>query len=131
MREFWAWETDCGVFSIYDQIQNESSIIGQPFSLYPEISKYYVYITDIDSKSYHPKIKVHIIKTGEEKVLKVSQNLYHDYHFKVGDILLCKTFQKKFRKTKDENGKWVETENFDFFLTSWYKMKPEDDFKKD
>lgn len=127
LMDFWDWmkeEDD----NIYNNVMLESSVIGQPYLKRPNIHKNYIYIIDIDTKSYHPKIKVHILKTGEEKTIKVRQDLYHEHHFKVGDILLAKTFEKKFRKTRDENGNWIETDNFDWFMTTWYKMKPKDKF---
>lgn len=127
LRESWNWAKE-QTFTIYEQIQNESSIIGQPYSLHPTLNKYYGYVTEVNTKSYHPKIRLIILKTGEEKELKVLQDTYYEHHFKEGDILLCKTFKKKFRKTKDENGKWIETENFDWFVETYYKMKPEDKF---
>lgn len=130
LEELWNWRVE-EYFSIHEQIQNEASIIGQPYSIHPTLNKYYGYVTEINTKSYHPKIRLIILKTGEEKELKVLQDTFYEHHFKEGDILLCKTFKKKFRKTKDENGKWIETENFDWFVETYYKMKPEDKFIED
>lgn len=127
LKDEWIWKKH-QPSSLYEKIKLETSVSDIPFNLHPTLHKQYVYVVDIDLKSYHPKIKLHILKTGEEKVLKVKQDIYYEHHFETGDILLAKTFEKKFRKTRGEDGKWVETDNFDWFMTSWYKMKPHDKF---
>lgn len=127
LQNMWNWRKT-EKFSFQEQIKNEASVIGEPHSIYP-VHKLYVYIVDINLKSYHPKLKVHILKTGEQRELKINQDLYYQHHFQHGDILLCKTFEKKFRKTKDEEtGKWIDTDKFDYYLTSYYIMKETDSF---
>lgn len=115
-------------FSVYEQVMNESSVIGFPYSKY-NVNKYYVFVKEINTKkSYHPTIKLHVLKSGEEKELKVNKKVFEEHPFSVGDIILCKTFQKKFRNTKGEDGKWTPTEVSDLFLDTWYKLKQGDEF---
>jgi hypothetical protein len=117
---FWVEEED---FCIWDQIENEVSVIGEPFSKYP-VNNFYGFVREIDCKYGTPKVKLIKLSTGEERELKVYKNVMNEFPFKSGDILLCKSFKKRFRKTKDEQtGEWVETQNFDFYLDTYYKMK--------
>lgn len=127
LREFWNSMKN-ETFSIYEQISNESSIIGFPFSKY-EVNKYYVFVKNVDiKKSYHPTLKLQILKTGEEKEVKVNKKVLEEHPLVSGDVVLCKSFQKKFRKTKNEEGNWIDSAISDLYLETWYKLKPEDEF---
>jgi hypothetical protein len=127
LREFWNFMEE-EEFSVYEQVVNESSIAGFPYSKY-EVNKYYCYVKTVDLKrSYHPTIKLHVLKSGAEKEVKVNKKVFEEHDFKVGDIILCKSFQKKFRKTKDENGQWVDTNVSDLYLDCWYKLTEKDTF---
>jgi hypothetical protein len=130
LKEFYNWMEE-ERYTIWEKIQNEVSVTDSPYSRYEEINKMYVYVLDVNLKSYHPIIKIQVLKTGSIIELKVNQSLYYEHHFKVGDILFCKEIKKKFRKTKGEDGKWNETTNFDFYLNIWYKMADGDKFISD
>lgn len=127
LDNFWSFLPE-QPFTTYEQIQNEISVIGKPYSKYESISKMYAFVQEINTKSYHPILKLHILKTGEVKEVKVNQNLYYEHHFKEGDILLVKDMKKKFRKTKDDDGKWKNSEVSDWYMDSWYKMCEIDEF---
>ncbi|MDD4308603.1 MAG: hypothetical protein PHU53_07335, partial [Thermoplasmata archaeon] len=127
LREFYDWMKE-EEYTTWEQIQNEVSVVDSPYSRYDKLDKMYVYVLDINLKSYHPIIKIQVLKTGAIIDLKVNQGLYYEHHFQAGDILFCKDIKKKFRKIKGDDGKWSESTNFDFYLNIWYKMTPEDKF---
>jgi hypothetical protein len=69
------------------------------------------------------------LSTGEERERKVYQKVFCEHPFKEGDILLCKSFEKKEINMKDENGKYtIPTGRFNIYLSTYYVMKPNDKF---
>lgn len=126
LKEYWQWIPE-EEFTTLEQIKNEASVNGIPFSKY-NVSKFYAYVGKIDTKSWHPKFKLYKLQSGEEREVKIEKSTFEDHPFNIGDIILCKQMKKKFRRTKDENDKWVETSNFDIFIESYYVVKEKDIF---
>ena len=130
LKNAWQW-IEHRSFPIWEQINNEVSVTERPYSRY-DVDKMYVYVLEINTKSYHPIIKVQVLKNGNVLELKVKQNLYYEHHFQTGDILLAKELKRKNLKVKDENGKWIVTEDFEkyLYLNCWYRMSEKDEFIK-
>jgi hypothetical protein len=127
LKELWQWFPE-QCYSTWEQIGNEVSVIGSPYSKYP-VSNFYGYVQEIDTKSYHPRIILVKLSTGEERERKVYQKVFCEHPFKEGDILLCKSFEKKEINMKDENGKYtIPTGRFNIYLSTYYVMKPNDKF---
>jgi len=127
LQEFYNWMPQES-FPTWEQIKNEVSVVGFPYSKYENICKMYVFVKEINMKSYNPIVKFQVLKTGEIKELKVKQDSYWEHQFKEGDIIRCKELKKQFKKKKDDDGKWITTDKFDWFVMSWYKMTEQDKF---
>ena len=80
--------------SILDQINIEMNLLGNITTLYPHIDKRYVYVKSI-SKKFSPKIEAYSLTTGKVMPMKVQKGIYSLHSFDKGDILYCKSFERK------------------------------------
>jgi hypothetical protein len=116
-------------FTIWEQIQNEIEVADTIKTKF-DIDKRFAYVCSTEEK-YTPKIELHSLATGSKQVVKVSKKTYYQHPLKVGDIVLCKEFKKKNSMKKNDVGDWEEIpDKIDWWLETYYVMKPEDEFTK-
>lgn len=126
LKLFFDFINDKDVFTIKEQITNEVELLGEVKSKF-DINKGYCYVSSIETK-YTPKINIYNLSTGNKLTLKISKPIFEMYPMSEGDIILTKNFNKKQSMKKDINGNWEKTDNFEWWLTVYYIMKPEDEF---
>lgn len=111
--------------SIQEQILFEKEILGYSQTTFPNVSKAYGMILEVDTK-YSPKITLYIMNNGSEVLLKVSKQHFYNSDgeslLNVGDIIKVLKIEQKPKKTKI-NGKWVETDIKENWLVAWQMSK--------
>ena len=126
LKEIEQWMPD-KYFSIFEKINCELEITGDVFTKF-NVNKMYAIVTDLNTE-YSPKIIVHTLKDGIQKNLKINKETFSEHPFNIGNILLCKTFKKRNIKRKTIEGKWEDVpDKFDWWLETYYIMKPNDKF---
>lgn len=89
-----------------DQVIAEEEILGYIHSIYPKIDKRYVYVLSLDTK-FSPRIQAYCLNNGKQASLKVQNKIYENKPFIGGDILFCKTLEKK-PQVRFVDGNFVE-----------------------
>jgi DNA polymerase III alpha subunit len=116
-------------FSIYEQVANELSILGEIQTNFP-VNKNYAVAIEVDTK-YSPRILFQNLSNGDRKEFKVSKKTYNEFPIHKGSILLFKKVNKKNKVKKNEEGNWDKIEDsFDYWLEVYYTMTENDKFLK-
>jgi len=116
-------------FSIYEQVTNELSILGEIQTNFL-VNKNYAVAIEVDTK-YSPRILFQNLSNGDRKEFKVSKKTYNEFPIHKGSILLFKKVNKKNKVKKNEEGSWDKIEDsFDYWLEVYYTMTENDKFLK-
>jgi hypothetical protein len=128
LRTFYEFQKD-EQFSIHEQIKNEVEIAECVKTKF-EVDKKYAYVLSIEDK-YTPKIELQSLAVGTKNTVKISKKIFNQHPLSIGDIILCKEFKKKCAMKKNDNNEWEEIpDRIDWWLETYYVMKPEDEFVK-
>jgi DNA polymerase III alpha subunit len=117
--------------SFMDQIISEQDILGYVQATFP-VNKKYIYVASLDTR-YAPRIQAYCLATGKTASLKIYKKTYENKPFLGGDILYCRTFEKK-NATKFVEGRFVEDNTEEvWWITDYSPCKIEDfnDFVKE
>jgi DNA polymerase III alpha subunit len=114
-------------FSIQEKVAHELEVTQNIISTF-DVDRMYAAIIGVNT-DYTPKIMIHSLREGIEKVLKVGKRIFNEYPLKVGDVILAKSSKKKHSGRYDAEGNWIENpDKFETWLESYYIMKPQDQF---
>ena len=94
----------------------------------------YIFVSNLDTK-YSPRLTAYCLKNGKTCVLKAYKKMPRNIRVKTsfaqlpvekGDILYMNKCEKRFKKRMNENGKWVNSDEMEWWLTYYRKV---DDLK--
>lgn len=112
---------------VQDQILFEKETLGYGQTTFPNVSKAYAMVLDIDKK-YSPKVTLYIMNNGIEKQLKVSKQYFYENGeqlLDIGDIIkVLKIVQKP--KKKLVEGKWIDSDIKEDWLEAWQMSRKYD-----
>ena len=113
---------------IMEQIIAEETILGYVQAVYPSVGKEYIYVMNLDTK-FAPRIQAYCLANGKQQSLKIYRKTYDNKMFGGGEILFCKSFEKKFA-SKFIDGKFVEDHSETVWWLTNYNVVGEKDFNK-
>lgn len=120
LKTFEVMEQHATKKSITELIQHQIEHLGYIDLTFPNIDMEYAVILEIDKK-YTPRITAYHLKTGEEKVYKISKKDFFDQYkediFKVGMLIKIKNTQSKHKK-KQVDGKWIDLPETEEWISS-------------
>jgi DNA polymerase-3 subunit alpha len=118
-------ETPNEFMNVLDQIYFEQDSLGYIQATYDGIDKRLIFVGSLDTK-YAPRIEAYCLANGKISSLKLYRKTYDSNPFGGGEILFCKSFEKK-RPIKFVDGKYVEDANgeFQWWLTNYDIISPE------
>ena len=94
---------------ISDRIKYEAEYLGYIQLTMPELKPEYVYVLDIDGKFANKTVTLYVLKTGQQRKLKVKAKTLEMKPIMKGNILRIDEEKPEGRWSKDENGKWVQS----------------------
>ena len=75
----------------------------------PNLKPTYIYILDIDGKFANKTVSAYVLKTGQQRRLKVKARTLDGNPIEKGDILRIDEEREEGRWSKDENGQWIQS----------------------
>ena len=112
--------------SLIDQVKYEIEYLGYTQYNNDNISDFYYIVTEF--KTYKdatkPSIMLHNIKTGKETKARIKKSsIYKANPFGQYSILRIDNFKYDLKKRKNEDGEWVETDEYECVLEEYENMK--------
>ena len=112
--------------SLIDQVKYEIEYLGYTQYNNDNISDFYYIVTEF--KTYKdatkPSIMLHNIKTGKETKARIKKSsIYKANPFGQYSILRIDNFKYDLKKRKNEDGEWVETDEYECVLEEYQNMK--------
>ena len=109
-----------------DQVKYEIEYLGYTQYNNDNISDFYYIVTEF--KTYKdatkPSIMLHNIKTGKETKARIKKSsIYKANPFGQYSILRIDSFKYDLKKRKNEDGEWVETDEYECVLEEYQNMK--------
>ena len=124
LRELW-YNLPNEDFSIKEKLDFELAILGRIESQF-NVDNKIVYVLSVDEK-YSPKIIVQSLGKKVVQELKIQKKIFGYNRLSEGDIIRCKTFEKK-NSVKYVDGQYIDKPNeYTWWLTSYEKIS---DFSK-
>lgn len=111
--------------NVLDQIYFEQETLGYIQATYEKIDKRLIFISSLDTK-YAPRIESYCLANGKTLSLKIYKKTYENNPFGGGEILYCKSFERK-KPIKYINGEYLEDSNGEdqWWLTNYIIVTPE------
>lgn len=94
---------------ITDRIQYEADCLGYIQLTIPKLNPSYIYVLDIDGKFANKTVSAYVLKTGQQRRLKVKGRTLEAAPIEKGDILRIDEEREEGRWSKDEQGQWVQS----------------------
>ena len=104
-----ARETEDVKTPITDRIQYEADCLGYIQLTMPKLKDSYIYVLDIDGKFANKTVSAYVLKTGQQRRLKVKGRTLEAAPIEKGDILRIDEEREEGRWSKDEQGQWVQS----------------------
>ncbi len=95
--------------SIKDRIKYEGDHLGYIQLTMPKLKDSYVYVLDIDGKFSNKTVTAYVLKTGQQRRLKVKARTLESAPIEKGDILRIDEEREEGRWSKDEQGQWIQS----------------------
>ena len=95
---------------ITDRIQYEADYLGYIQLTMPKLKDSYIYVLDIDGKFANKTVTAYVLKTGQQRRLKVKARTLESAPIEKGDILRIDEEREEGRWSKDETGKWIQSQ---------------------
>jgi DNA polymerase III alpha subunit len=110
---------------VVNQIIAEKEILGYITTIYPNISKRYVYVLEMDVK-FAPRLQCYCLANGSQISLKVQRKIFDNNPILGGDILNINKFEKK-PTVKYDNGLYIEIEGeYTWWISDFLIISPEE-----
>ena len=110
--------------NLLDQIKWEQEHLGNIETKIPNLGYQIGCVLEVNTK-YSPVIIVYNLADGQEKRYKISKKIFKNEHIlQVNDFVAIMTIETKSGQKKVEN-KWVTTDTYDEWITSYYKCSSE------
>lgn len=94
---------------ITDRIQYEADCLGYIQLTIPKLNPSYIYVLDIDGKFSNKTVTAYVLKTGQQRRLKVKGRTLEAAPIEKGDILRIDEEREEGRWSKDEQGQWIQS----------------------
>lgn len=94
---------------ITDRIQYEADCLGYIQLTMPKLKDSYIYVLDIDGKFANKTVSAYVLKTGQQRRLKVKARTLEAAPIEKGDILRIDEEREEGRWSKDEQGQWIQS----------------------
>jgi DNA polymerase III alpha subunit len=94
---------------ITDRIQYEADNLGYIQLTMPNLKPIYIYVLDIDGKFANKTVSAYVLKTGQQRRLKVKGRTLEAAPIEKGDILRIDEERDEGRWSKDEQGQWIQS----------------------
>lgn len=75
----------------------------------PNLKPTYIYVLDIDGKFSNKTVTAYVLKTGQQRRLKVKARTLEADPIEKGDILRIDEEREEGRWSKDEQGQWIQS----------------------
>ena len=102
-------KTDTVKTPITDRIKYEGDNLGYIQLTMPKLKDSYIYVLDIDGKFANKTVSAYVLKTGQQRRLKVKGRTLEAAPIEKGDILRIDEERDEGRWSKDEQGQWVQS----------------------
>ena len=96
--------------SITDRIQYEADCLGYIQLTVPKLNPSYIYVLDIDGKFSNKTVLGYVLQNGQQRRLKVKARTLEADPIEKGDILRIDEEREEGRWSKDETGKWIQSQ---------------------
>lgn len=96
--------------SITDRIQYEADFLGYIQLTVPKLNPSYIYVLDIDGKFSNKTVLGYVLQNGQQRRLKVKARTLKADPIEKGDILRIDEEREEGRWSKDETGKWIQSQ---------------------
>ena len=109
--------------NVSEQIKAEKEALGYVQTTY-DVDKRLVFVNNLDTR-FAPRLEAYCLGNGTVSSLKVYKKTFADNPFEEGDLLYCKSFEKR-RPIKFIEGEYLEDANGEeqWWLTNYIKVKP-------
>lgn len=116
--------------SIREQLKYQQEFLGYIDIIDETLDMKYIFISDIDTK-YSPKVTAYCLKNGKTCVLKIYkkkprkldvETWFENLPVEKGDLLYMNKCKKQPKKRMNENGKWVNTDEMEWWITGYRKV---------
>lgn len=94
---------------VTNRIQYESECLGYVQLTIPKLKDSYIYVLDIDGKFANKTVNAYVLKTGQQRRIKVKARTLEDNPIQKGDILRIDEEREEGRWSKDEHGQWIQS----------------------
>lgn len=95
---------------ITDRIQYEADHLGYIQLTMPKLNDSYIYILNIDGKFANKTVNAYVLKTGQQRRLKVKGRTLENFPIEKGDILRIDEEREEGRWSKDAQGQWIQSQ---------------------
>ena len=106
-----------------EELSAQKEYLGYCETKIPNLKHEIFYILDVDTK-YSPKLKCYSLQTGNEEIYKIYKKLFKKEPLQEGDLIYI---QDKVLKPKKKlvNEEWVDQQDKEWIIQSYYKVSPE------
>ena len=102
-------KTDTVKTTITDRIKYEGDNLGYIQLTMPNLKPTYIYVLDIDGKFANKTVSAYVLKTGQQRRLKVKGRTLEAAPIEKGDILRIDEEREEGRWSKDGQGQWIQS----------------------
>ena len=95
---------------VTDRIQYEADHLGYIQLTMPKLKPTYIYVLDIDGKFANKSVIAYVLKTGQQRRLKVKGRTLDNNPIEKGDILRIDEEREEGRWSKDAQGQWIQSQ---------------------
>lgn len=95
---------------ITDRIRYEAECLGYIHLTVPKLKPTYIYVLDIDGKFANKTVSAYVLKTGQQRRLKVKGRTLDNNPIEKGDILRIDEEREEGRWSKDAQGQWIQSQ---------------------
>ena len=95
---------------VTNRIQYESECLGYVQLTIPKLKDSYIYVLEIDGKFANKTVVAYVLKTGQQRRIKVKARTLEDNPIQKGDILRIDEEREEGRWSKNEQGKWIQSQ---------------------
>ena len=103
---------------ISEIIKAEIEYYGSPVYINKELEDNTLIILEVNTK-YTPKLKMYSPISGNTETVKISKKDFKKQSLEVGDMILVFNIYEKNKKTKDNNGKWIELDDSEYWIDNY------------
>lgn len=96
--------------ALTDRIKYEADCLGYIQLTMPKLKDSYIYVLDIDGKFSNKTVTAYVLKTGQQRRLKVKARTLEAAPIEKGDILRIDEEREEGRWSKDEHGQWIQSQ---------------------